>query len=284
LIKTVGFNEDSWVLHVETFSSTLGGFPQTMQEILGDVYFASKAGVISLAAAQEFGDFSASTITKKVQDTYATNIDRIVGSVVDRETTQYKLFFSNGNILAFTFNLMKQIKSTTRLQYDVNIAGVFSGPGNNGNTRTFFLGANGFCYEFDKGTSFNGNPVTTKLQTNYYHYRSPRLWTRFRRAQLDVQAQVGLTFRYRPVFTYGDDLLERGTPLSNINTIPAGSNWGEGTWGEFVWGGNAVSSFVFYMSGYGTVLSLFLATADKYRPPHIIQNLLTDYSVGSKRV
>ena len=283
-LKSLGYEEDGWVFQREVFSRTVGAFEGSALNFLGDVYFASDIGVLSLLAAQEFGDFSIIPLTKKVHKTYAALKESIVGSLIDNNTSQYKLFFNNGKVLAFSFNTQKGVKGVTNILYPFLPVSVFSGE-LDGERRKFVIASDGFCYEIDRGTSFNGSPIPTRFATAFYHYNSPRNWKKFKRIQLDISGESDITFSLRPSYTYGDILVHRGEIKEIETKFLYTSRWGEDKWGEMIYGGGMpVKTEVAYILGVGTVMSVCISSFEKYKNQHTIQNLIVDYNIGSRRI
>ena len=284
LIKSLEYSVDSWVFKVETFSSTLGAYTDTAQNFLGDTYLASDEGVISLKVIDLYGDFQAASLSKKANKTYQANRSNIIGSLVDHTKSQYKLFFSTGIALSFSFNYEKFVKEITILDYGIPIEGIFQGKDQSGNWVRYFTSTNGYLYQFDIGTSFNGSAIPTAFETAFHGFKTPTTWKRFRKLTVDALADLGTYFHIRPRYTYGDTELPAGSSIEQYQDMIGGSEWGAGEWSQFRYGGLPVRTSALYLSGYGTVLSTSFKTSEKYKKPHTIQNFIVDFTTGTRRV
>ena len=284
ILKRATVEDDILIFQKEVFARNSGAYYDSAQLLLGDIYFASTEGVLSLQRVEAYGDFSLGAISRKVNKTYAEFKDILIGSMVDREKSQYKLFFSNGRVLCFDFNTEKFVRSVTQFDYQKVLTKVFVGLTTTGYMRKFFISDDGFVYEFDKGTSFNGNYIPTYFKTAPHHYGGATVWKRFRKFIPDIVAPFGVTFYIKSFYSYGDKLIKESLVSDETISEFSGSPWGVGVWGVFVWGGLSITTVPFYLSGFGTSLSVAFKTNEKYKEPHTIQSLVVDYSVGKRRI
>ena len=288
VIKSVGGDAD-WSFQKETISRTIGGAPDTAVNILGDVYWASKHGVVNMQLVDVYSDFHINVVSKKTNNTYKEKYDTLLKAVVEKNKGQYKLYYTDGTCMVFSFNEEKFVRDITFLDYDIPMSFVFSDtlvsdPGEI-NERAFFGNTASLrLYELDKGTSFNGDVIPTFLQTAFHSFNSLSIWKRFRRTLIDVDAEIGTRFFTKFYYSYGDSLISAGILLNKINDQDRGTPWGTEDWAAFRWGGTIVRSLPIYNMGVGIVLSMAARTSSKYHSPHNIKSLLVDYSVGKRRV
>ncbi len=279
ILKSVGYDQDSWIFQKETFSKTVGAYEDTAVTMLGDVYFANKDGVLSLKTVDAFGDFSLNLITKDANKTYQARKGLILKGIADREKGQYRLFYDDGYVLSFSFDAEKNVRDIMVANYKLQLLGLFM---TYAGDRKFMFTSN-FVYELDKGTSFNGNEIPTTLQTSYYHYKLPAVIKKFRGFVIDLEGEIGTQYYFRGDFAYGDKYYGKGQSIVREWEVTGRAAWGDVNWGEFVWGSGGVDSKMMYMQGIGTSLSIGLFTKNKYSKQHTIQSLLVNYSIGKRR-
>ena len=265
-----------YTFKVESFSKQAGGIAGSCERVLSRIMYADDRGVVTLQTTDKYGDFDAAAISKKVNRIYLAKRHLITSSVVVKELNQYRLFFSDGSGLVFTF-LEEELKGATYIQYGLPILFATEGKIGGENVR-FFTNNTGYVYEMDVGTSFNGEEIETALGTAFYHYKSPRYWKQFMRMIFELTASGGTKFRVRSVFDY-DDAAFPATLWWEPLLKGAGGVFGIDKWSEFTWGGSVVQRMVNYIRGHGTNMSIEVTTSSKYNDQHVIHNVIVDYQL-----
>ncbi len=285
-IKVVYYESTTadFLFRVEEFSTSSGAKSNTVQRLLGTLYFADDRGVTTLENVDSFGDFSASSLSKKVQNTYITYKNVISASIVDRVSNQYILFFDinvGGYLgIVFTFDDEKKLKGATFLKYDHKVLHTTEGKNDDRTTEMYFGSTDGYIYKMNTGTSFDGAEINTRMITSFYHYGTPRRWKRFKRLTFEISAEKHTSFLFKQEYSYRST--ELPTTVSRAESvIDTGGTYGVDKWGEFVWGGAYVAQVTVLPLGFGINMNTTLKTADKYIRSHTIHNMITDYSVGS---
>ena len=271
-----------WSVMLETFTEHNGAIANTAQALLGDVYFADDEGVTSLESTNAFGDFSTAVISNKVKKSYLEKKNLITATLVDRSSNQYRIYFSDGSSFYFTFE-QKAVKGVTKNIYPIPVMSVTKGEDSTGTVRKFFASTTGNVYEMDSGTSFDGAIISTLLVTAYYAYRSPRTWKHFQRLVLEMSAERGIPIAYRTVFDYSEPQYPKSL-LGEFITKGVSGIWGEDAWGAFSWGSNDVQRLVLYLRGHGANMGIEVRSSSKYKEPHVLNNGIVDFSVGSRQL
>lgn len=280
VVKSVAYDgTNPWVFAVETFSRSAGAIERSAQSLLGDVYFADSEGISSLTTVSSFGDFSASTISKKVQKTYLAKKELISGSLIDRRNNQYKLFFSDGTALYFSFNIDKKVKGVTKIIYPIPISHITQS--SNG-VQKYFTSSSGYAYRMDSGTSFDGAPIITYLLTAFYHYKTPGVWKHFKKITGEFSMEGGLAITVRALFDFQEEGFPKTVSEEYLSKGVAGL-WDYDRWGEFSWGISDIQKGSMYLRGYGTNMAIDLRTSSKYKRPHVINNLIVEYALGKRQ-
>ena len=270
---------------IEVFSDVVGAYPYTVQKLFDTLIFMSDMGVTTLQATQEFGDFGTASVSEKIKRTLLKYKDKITCSVVVRQLNQYRLYFSDGRFLVFSF-YNKKLRGVTLCQYPNPVLTASEGKDSAGNPIMFFTSLQGFLYQADSGTSFDGAPIDTKLSTSYYHYKSPRHWKGFQQATIEISSIDEITFGVRPSFDY----LSKGTIKAAedfFDIMGAGSVYGEDLWGAVTstWGGSETTNRVMYkFHGVGSNMSVSLYTLTAFNRAHTLQNLITDFSILGRQL
>lgn len=262
---------------VENFSRQAGAIAYTTERMLGDLLYADDRGIVTFRTSDKYGDFEAAAISKKLNKTYLAKKDLITTSLVDRETNQYRLYFSDGYALYVTFQ-EEELKGGTVIAFPKPVLTAAEGKDEKGNSIKVFTSENGYVYKMDSGTSFDGEDISTQLMTAFYHYGSPRYWKRFMRMVFEMTASRGTEFFVRSLFDYDSDDFP---PTLTWEPILKGTSgvWDRDIWGNFVWGGAAVQRAIHYVRGTGTNMSIEIRTSNRYNTPHVVHNCIVDYEL-----
>jgi len=284
LVKQLTTDGSSYTFATEDFLKESGGFRHTAAALHGDIYFCDDRGPTNLSVTDAFGDFTTGNLKKKAHVTYQQYKDNILGAYVQRAKSQYRVFFSdstNGQTRAiFTTLSEKKVKGTTLALYPVEFSCFHEGETEGQDIKIVAGGANGYVYEMDKGTSFDGETINTSFESAYYHYGTPRLWKRFHRVLFEITSTNRTQFFIKPKYNYSSGELANAQ-TQEFRTVGQAAQWGFAKWGSFVWGGPVVNNPMVYLRGYGNNFSMGIGTTSKYTR-HTIHNMIVDYSNGSR--
>lgn len=273
-----GTDVSTWDL--KTHSLTSGAIEWTVIRSI-DPYYLDDKGVTRLAATQAYGDFREGVLSSRVQPWLDTKKALVTAAMIVKNKDQYRLFFSDGYGMTMTKTGRKM--SFTRMNYPDVVRCSCSGEDASGNEMLIFGSDDGWVFQLDKGTSFDGAAVPAYMTLGFNHFGSPRRKKRFRKVLLEMSAPGGTNIQYTPDFTYGGT--ETVGAAVNTNLISAsGALWGVGTWESFVWSGPTIATAEAHIDGSGVNMELSIYTSDTYENPHTVQGVLVHYSIrGLKR-
>jgi len=271
-----------WIL--ETYSTSSGAYLKSAQRLFGTVFFMDDRGVTSLEAVQDFGDFKSNSLSQKVYKTLQENKSYVTTAVVSRDKNQYRLFLSTSNIGIYFSFLDRELRGITLVKFDHPVLTTAEGENSSGDNIIFFTSTDGYVYQMDSGTSFDGSEINAEMATAYYHYRSPRLWKKFCSASVEIASLDDLTLSYRVSFDYNELHLPRAG-IHGISLDGFGDKWGEDEWGTMIYGGSEVTNRTrVYIKGIGTNMNMYFSTSSKYADNHTIQNIITDYELAGRQL
>ena len=176
-----------------TLSPNIGAVERTANVVFDDLLYIDKRGLASIGSTQSYGDFETKSYSKGINKTLLGNYSSIVGASVVKEYNQYRLYFSNGYGIIFTFTIIsnasgssgKKMKGITTFSYPVTISCCTEG----------YIGcSDGLVLKIESGTSFNGGVISTTLNTSYHHYNSPTTFKRFREVFFEGYIPFNTTF------------------------------------------------------------------------------------------
>lgn len=268
-----GTNAADW--NLVGFNKGVMGLPYTAS-LLNQAYWLDDSGVINLRASQDFGNFTTATMTQNIQSYITEKRTLAVGSAVNRDKSQYRLYFSDGTALYMTvvngrlFGLMpQQLAHTFHCLWD----------GVSANTRLFAGSAtNGYVYQLDIGTSFDGSDIDAYLQFNWNPVRSPRLLKRYRKASIELQGGSYASIQFGYNLGYG----RPGIPTGTIRAYQVASGgspfWDLFTWDDFYWDGASLSPQEVEMRGSGENVQLTMRSGTNYIPSYTVNSVLLHYT------
>lgn len=273
-----GTSVDDWVL--QTHSDEAGAIEWTLQKIGQGIYLDDR-GLTSLGAVQEFGDFQANVISTFVQPYLKVQRRLVQSSLRVREKNQYRLFFTDKECLTVTFDGARVV-GFTRQYYDHLPVCCCAAEDEDGFEELFFGSDDGFVYQLDKGTSFDGEAITAIIRTHFNHLKSPSNKKRFRKLVLELEAPLGVLISVAPDFSYGSE--DAQSVMQSFSVQAQGGAWDIDQWENFVWDGPFVGTAEARIDGSGTNIALLLTSESAYDPPHTLQGVIVHYDVrGLKR-
>ena len=263
----------------------------TIQEVGGDVMFLGPDGLRLLSATDRIGDFGLAVVSKGIQkevtDFIAANTS--FASVVIREKSQYRILGYNTNI------------SATSAQ---GILGTqFAGQGGDGmswsdlrgirayvadsklneNTETIvFAHDDGYLYQMEQGSSFDGGNISSSFSTPYLPINDPRVRKTFYKMFLYTDPQGSVTFNSSLKLDFDQKDSIQPPQISINNSTGSVAFYGAGTFGTATFGTKLLSVFETQIIGSGFVVSLQF-TSDSTDPPYSLDAITLEYGTNTRR-
>jgi hypothetical protein len=260
-----------------TITDESGAIEWTVQRI-GTPLYLDDRGVRSVTMAGASGDFKLGTITGLIDPIFATKrADGVtaVGSCVVKSKNQYRLFFSDGTGVSVYFG--NKNPECTLFDLSTVVTCVCSGEDSSGNEIIFFGSDDGYVYQLDAGTSFDGVTLPAFARLAFADMQSHTVEKRWHKVTLELDAPATASIGLTAEFSYADS----GQPaVSNQSfTVSAGGGfWNESRWNEFYWSSPVNGLANAYIEGIGTNISLTVASSTIYDEPHTLQSVTYQYS------
>lgn len=210
-LALTGASSSTWTQ--QPIRSDVGAVPYTLKG-MSDTYFLDDRGVMSVRAAQEYGNFSDATLSRNVQTKIDELRGNVVGAYVSRSRGHYVLLMDDGTGLVMAVQNGK-VGGFLPTLLNFTPSCMTSGEDASGVERIFVGGTDGQVYEMDRGSSFDGEAIAAFIKIFYYHQRSPRVRKHYRQAVLEMKAELYSPITARAEFSYGDP----DTATSDTSTI-----------------------------------------------------------------
>lgn len=266
-----GTGSSDWAL--KELSSESGAREWTAQRI-GMTRYLDDRGLTEMGAVQNFGDFATNTFSQHIQPLLKAKRATVTTSQVIKEKSQYRLYFDNGTGLICTFDGAR-LAGITTLRFPHVVRTAFSGETSAGAETILFGSDDGWVFQLEKGTSFDGAFVTAFLRLPFNHFKSPRTKKRFRKLILELESQLESSLFFSPDFNYGSNTV----PAYSVAEIEGGGGyWNIADWDEFVWTSQTVAQAESSITGIGINMGLYIYTHAVWEAPHLLQGVLIHYS------
>ena len=275
-----GTSAADFVLKVH--SPNTGGREWTIQHVF-NTRFLDDRGLTQLQATLNFGDFKENTFSQFIDPLLRAKLGLEIDSVVVREKDQYRIFFSDNTALFCRVDANRNFPQFTRVEYPLKVLTANTTEDSTGKEEIFFGSEDGFIYQMDAGTSFDGVEMEYQLRLPFNNLKSPRTRKRFLNAILEIDAPAGITLRFAPDFSYGSDETPKGI-VQSFDISSGGGFWDNGIeWADFFWGGQSQGEAKAYLKGSGLNMSLLIIGESTYEESHTITGITLQYVLRGTR-
>ncbi|MES0327089.1 MAG: hypothetical protein ABUK13_02750 [Gammaproteobacteria bacterium] len=259
-------------------SDESGAIEWTVQRIGKPVYFDDR-GLMDFKAVQDYGDFKNASFSEKISKTLRANKNNVLSSIRIRDKNQYRLFFDNNTFVVCSFEDRK-LSGFTICEYPIPVECTASVEDSDGNEVLLFGCDNGYVYQMDKGTSFDGAAVDAFVRLAFNFMGSAERNKKFFKAVFEVTAGEASQISFTPDFDYG----ETEDVSQDIDVTASGGVWDVSNWDSFIWGDQLISNPIAYIDGSGQNIGITLFSSTTYEQPHTLNSVIIHYSnKGVKR-
>lgn len=265
-VTLIATRQQKWSLTgdvVENFQLRLytqetGAIKNTMARV-GQTIFLDDIGFTTTKASSVYGNFQSASISDKIRKLLARTLKYTtpVGAQINRNKNLYRLFFEDGTALVLASRTGNKFSGWMPIVLPVAVSCVSSGELTEGTIyaeRTFVGSPDGYVYETDKGSSFDGENIEAFIRMSYHHSGSPEFFKRYRRAQIDVEVQGNVTLLGTVDFDYG---LREGQAGEDLDFSGGGGFWDVANWNEFLWDSAALNQIIIKIEGTGFNVGFF---------------------------
>lgn len=258
------------------FNASAGAERYTAQR-METAYALDERGVMSLAATDKFGNFDTATLTYNIRPWVQGRRTSATASGLNREKSQYRVWFSDGSGLYITI-VNGQYMGSMPVYFPNPVLVWCEGEIGSGVETSFFGSDNGFVYRLDVGPSFDGAAISGRLQLNYNPSKSPRVRKRYRRASVEVTGTAFAEFQYGYDLGYGLADNEQPLDVAYQNRFTS-SNWDSFFWDAFTWDGKTLAPSEVEMTGTAENVALRISTGTNYIEEFTLNSVILHFSI-----
>ena len=257
-----GTGSSDWALL--PYRDQIGAYPYTMQT-LAQTVFLDIQGLTDIRTVQEFGNFAHAVLTNSVKSVITDWRRTASASNLARDLSQYRIFFTNGYGLYVTMVGQKVIGITPVLFPDI-VRCATSGYTSDGTEVSFFGSDEGYVYQMDKGTSFDGDAIEAYIYLHYNFVGGLRTLKRFWDITLEVSGSAYASFSLGYALGYGATTIIQPSDQTVVTNF-ASVYWDAFTWDAFTWDGVTLSPSLANMEGEAENVSLsVVSNSDEFEP------------------
>lgn len=257
------------------YRDELGAWANTIQDV-GHTVFLDDRGITDIQTSQAYGNFSHNALTSKIHDLMMSYKTSAVASSICREKSQYRLFFTNYRAFYVTVVGSKVI-GIMPMKFPDIVRCTWSAETNAGEEVMFFGSDDGYVYQMDKGTSFDGDAIEFFLELPYNFFGSPRVDKSYFDATIENAGEGYAAFSFGYSLGYGTtDLPQPGN--QSVTTSFATVYWDAFTWDDFYWDGKTLYPNVLQMDGMAENVSLVVRGSSDYYAPLKFTAAIVNYA------
>jgi hypothetical protein len=270
------YGTSSQDFNLTAYSVNMGGNRYTAQR-LDTSYVLDDRGVVALSTSDKFGNFDAATLTYNIRPAVQARRTRATTAGVNREKSQYRIFFDDGYALYMTIVNGQYLGAMpVQLPNPVNVWA--EGERADRTEQAYFGSTNGFVYQMDAGTSFDGAGIPYSLLLNYNPSRSPRIRKRYRRASIEMTGTSYAEFQFGYELGYGLPTNEQPTAF-NYQSQFSPAYWDTFVWDAFVWDGRVLAPTEVEMTGTAENVALRFFGDSDYIGEFTLNSVILHFSM-----
>lgn len=258
-----------------SFNTGAGGLDYTQQN-MADTYMMDDRGVVSLKTSLNFGNFDQATLTFNINKFIGEKRTKTSYACLDRRKSQYRIFFNDGFGLYITM-VNGQWLGNMPVYFPNPVYMVTETKYTNGEEASFFCSTNGFVYQLDKGTSFDGTNLDAYLVLNYNSIKSPRSRKRYRKCAVEVSGSGYAQIAFGYLLGYSASDISQDLPRTYSSNIQM-MQWDNFTWDNFTWDGKTIVPNECQMDGTAENVALTFRSGTNYIQPYTINTAILHYS------
>jgi hypothetical protein len=221
-----------------SFNVGLGGAKYTIRNMV-DGQMLDDRGVVSVSATQSYGNFDTSTLTFAIRPYIQDRRGTATASGVNRERSQYRVFYSDGTALYITI-VNGKLMGAMPVVFPNPVLCWCEGATNERVEVSYFGSDDGYVRRMDVGTSFDGEPIDYRLLLNFHHIGSPRVLKRFRKIALEVTGEGYTECSIGYSLAYNDAKLKDQPSYAVYANAFSEPRWDSFVWDYFDWDGRGL--------------------------------------------
>ncbi|MET0651005.1 MAG: hypothetical protein ABWY63_00705 [Hyphomicrobiaceae bacterium] len=267
---------DTTTFVVNPISDSSGAQPYTVQ-MMDAPMFLDDAGVRSMPTTAAFGDWRMASVTPLIESLIRHKRDsgvNPVASMIVKGRDQYRLFWNDGSGL--TVYIGRKNPEAMPFKLPVQVYCACSGEVVNGQGDRLFVGCqDGFVYEMNRGTSYDGAAIDSYIRLPFTATGSPAQHTRWMKVtfELDTPDAIDLGVAFHTDYGRGD-----GGALDTVDIDAGTSIITTDAYSAVDWTQVIEGRLEYHLAGIGPNISTTLVHSSATARPHTISSQTYNFS------
>ena len=242
-----------------SYNKGTGAVDYSLQN-MAQTFMLDDRGVFALQTAVTYGNFTQTGITANILPFINSHSGLLNYSCLCREKSQYRLFFNNGDGLFVTV-VNNKVVGSMPVNFPNVVSCAYSAKDTNGAEVMFFGSSNGYVYQMEKGTSFDGEDILFHFFLNYNFVKNYiRVLKRFRKTALEIYAPDPTYVEFNFGYSLGYGSLEYAQPdESAYDSYIQDVRWDAFYWEDFFWDTRGVGPIECETAGIADNISLAIS-------------------------
>lgn len=282
-----GSNVDDWTLEVVTDEG--GGYRYTMQRVT-EIIYMDNVGVRTTTTARDSANYRvAATGVATITNSIAKTLERKkkfgvlpTASVVCKDKSQYRLFFSDGSGVTIFFG--RKYPECMTFLWPTSAFCTCTTKDELGPERMYVGSADGYVYRMDMGTSFDGASIEAFIQFPFDHEGAALTLKKWHKVTFEMVASPNTQISISAEFDYsGVD--QPGLGLTALMVSGGGGGiWSGADWSDFYWSSPVAGIAENWIDGQGLNMSIIMVSTSAEQWPYIVQGVHKSFTVrGTQR-
>ena len=269
-----GTSSSDW--NLVRYRDEVGAFEHTIQQI-GQTMFQDDRGITNFHTVQAYGNFQHATMTRDIQSDFDGKKTLATASCVSRDKNQYRVFYTDKSAYYITMDGRK-IKGIMPIALGHQVTSIYSLEANDGSEVIKFGCDDGFVYEMEKGTSFDGDAYEGFMFLHYVFFTAIRWIKKFKGIVFEVEGNGYAEFDFGYDLGYGSSDIPQ--PGSTTNAVEfSDSRWDISTWDAFIWDGQTLAPKTNKLNGSAENIALVITRNSDYFVPIKISGAMIRYTL-----
>lgn len=249
----------------------------TMVPVSNNTFGLTPRGIQSLITTLNYGDFNYDAISFSIQSYMATKAGLETVATTSKTRNQYRLYFNDNTGLVVGLTGEK-VNGIMPLNYGKVVRCICTATLSSGKEAVYFGSDDGYIYQDNIGTSFDGAPIEAWVRPVFNNLKSPQLRKRFRRAIFEVKSLGYSLVNATYDLGYSTPNILPADIQPGISLTGAGGYWGQFTWDQFIWSAQTYSASKLSIEGTETNISFLFYSNRAQDNAHVITGISLMYT------
>jgi hypothetical protein len=262
---------------LDGFDAENGAREDSVQRIGMGIHLDDR-GFGSLVSSDKHGNYQANTFSRLIQPLVKRLLEEatVTESVIHRAGNRYRCFFDDGTFISIGVNGTKVLGHMLCSYTNKVVRCAVSAEDTDGKERIFFGSDDGYIYEAEKGTSFDGEEVTSALRPAFHHSGHPDRTKRYRTGRIEAIANGPCSLYVTTDLSFGDTVqAER-----DVSAAIGGALWSYlADYETFNYNTRLEPLKSFRIEADGTHIGLWIRHASATERPHTLRAVVYQSSV-----